>query len=587
MLDKNAVLFATAGIVKSDPAKMRNNILNPQLAEGETPAAFFVSKNHELQRNQYYHSKNFALSENERETARAAAARSAGEHRLVKGCESPTGQSNKKKAILHKSRMLKKSIDRESGKNLVDPVHAEAWAAASGLTESGQKWSVCRGGYVETGNRAAQEKNRRFVVSHQEWSGKWRAGIHVQPRPTDAPDAQTGARFTENLTANAVRKIFEAAAYVATVHGGFTTFLTLTFDEQTRQRLFCADDAEPETTIGREVSRFLDSAKKMYQRGWTSTYQTARDPESKRLFCPIDSQPTKVDGAGRDADFHYMWVAECPANEDGEPNPHVHLLMRWDVEKPFFSNWAARLEGIWGHGFAKLERIRQPMAAGTYIIKAVGYAAKGKNAEQGLIRGNRYNIARASRAPAFEVIASFEAERMGAIIAGLRDQLEVWKAPRLKARSKLKKQVAASARAYSIVKKSKKLTKEQIDKRLAKLKARLKQADSQIDAINAEIKARGVTVSRDHPLVHFDGENAELNINSFLVYAAGAKGWSMAETRLDKDSGAHYCALDWQTIRQQAAQELGSKDAARRFAKGIEQLKAEKVSSNGQTNVVS
>ncbi|WP_052708138.1 TMF family protein [Salinivibrio sp. KP-1] len=555
MLDQNAILFATAGVVKSDPAKMRNNIINPQLAEGATPAAFFVSKNHELQRHQYYHSQNFALSDNERETARAAAARSAGDARLVKGCESPTGQSKKKKAILHKSRVLKKSIDRESGKNLVETVHAEAWS---------------------DGSASAPEKNRRFVVSHQEWSGKWRAGIHVQPRPTDAPDAQTGARFTENLTANAVRKIFEAAAYVATCHGGFTTFLTLTFDEQTRQRLFCADDAEPETTIGREVSRFLDGAKKMYQRGWTSTYQTERDSESKRLFCPIDSQPTKIDGAGRDSDFHYMWVAECPANENGEPNPHVHLLMRWNVEKPFFDNWAKRLEGIWGHGFAKLEHIQRPMAAGTYIIKAVGYAAKGKNAEQGLIRGNRYNIARASRAPAFEVVASFEAERMGAIIAGLREQLEAWKAPRLKARAKLKKQVAASARAYSIVKKSKKLTQAQIEKRLEKLKARLKQADSQIDAINAEIKARGVTVSRDHPLVHFDGADAEINLNSFLVYAAGAKGWSMAETRLDTDSGAHYCALDWQPIRQKAAKELGSKDAARRFAESVEKLKNDK-----------
>ncbi|HHF3091087.1 TPA: hypothetical protein ACPJ1J_004892, partial [Vibrio alginolyticus] len=91
--------------------------------------------------------------------------------------------------------------------------------------------------------------------------------------------------------------------------------------------------------------------------------------------------------------------------------------------------WAKRLEKIWGHGFAKLERIKKPKAAGSYIIKAVGYAAKGENADQGLIKGNRYNIAKCSRAPAWETLASFEAGNMTAIIKELGYKLEQWKKP--------------------------------------------------------------------------------------------------------------------------------------------------------------
>ncbi|PSU70378.1 rolling circle replication-associated protein [Photobacterium phosphoreum] len=58
----------------------------------------------------------------------------------------------------------------------------------------------------------------------------------------------------------------------------------------------------------------------------------------------------------------YCWVAEMPANEDGEPNPHVHILLRWLVPKTHFFAWVGRLERIWGNGFAKIERIKHAKA---------------------------------------------------------------------------------------------------------------------------------------------------------------------------------------------------------------------------------
>ncbi|MDN3683915.1 hypothetical protein QW180_07745 [Vibrio sinaloensis] len=58
---------------------------------------------------------------------------------------------------------------------------------------------------------------------------------------------------------------------------------------------------------------------------------------------------------------------------------------------------------------------------------------KGENADQGLIRGNRYNIARCSRAPAWETLATFEADNITAVIKELGYKLEQWKKSRCSA----------------------------------------------------------------------------------------------------------------------------------------------------------
>ncbi|CAH6946993.1 conserved hypothetical protein [Vibrio chagasii] len=286
-----------------------------------------------------------------------------------------------------------------------------------------------------------------------------------------------------------------------------------------------------ETTIGKEVSRLIDAMKKMYQRGWGADHTLQVDEESGQKYC--DLNPEKVSAhlgkssdfgpTNKPLDFHYIWVAECPANEDGEPNPHVHVLLKWNVEPKLFSAWAKRLEKIWGHGFAKLERIKKPKAAGSYIIKAVGYAAKGQDSDQGLIRGNRYNISKCTRAPKWECLASFEADNMTAVIKELGYKLDQWKKPlkRSIARLAVMKAQTIKAKAIAVQQgKPKELTN--------KMQSRIIRLEKQAEMVNRQIHERGVFASsRNRFSVTFEGDESHLKVDAFLLWAAGARGWSM------------------------------------------------------------
>jgi hypothetical protein len=238
---------------------------------------------------------------------------------------------------------------------------------------------------------------------------------------------------------------------------------------------------EPKTTIGKEVSRFFDGAQKIYQRGFVPEFIETKAPKSETfnqnivcissnhepvkpamvMFCP--EVVTKKSSSGEILDFEYagdfekynprkhtdsqylekhacfgqsekfapldyMWVAEMPENSNGEKNPHVHILMRWQVNPQIFQAWAKRLERLWGHGFAKLERIHTPQAASNYLLKAVGYLTKSESSEQGDISGNRYNISASARAPKWECIGEFYADNFIAILGELREKLNRKKA---------------------------------------------------------------------------------------------------------------------------------------------------------------
>ncbi|GHA34259.1 hypothetical protein ACFFLZ_06365 [Photobacterium aphoticum] len=412
---------------------------------------------------------------------REAAARSDDNNRLVQGRKSPT---HPKQAQLSR-RISQLRLSRRRPVELDSP---EAFYNAETLYTLAEQPSDKRLSTVR--------------LMHREWSGSYRILHHTQTRPSDAPEPQSGERYSEKLTQRAVTKIFESGAYVAAAKGGFSTFLTLTFSAEQRNAIFGG-----ESTLGREVSRFLDGIKKMYQRGWLGTDE--------------NQEPFWMDGHAEP--FHYIWVAECPANEHGEPNPHVHLIMNWKVEKEYFAAWSARIENIWGHGFAHLERIRQPKAAGSYIIKAVGYAAKGENADQGLIKGNRYNIARCSRAPGWDCIASFEAHNMAAIIKECGYKLEQWKKPLERSLWRLDKQHTQTIKAKAIAKQSKQPKAD-----IQKLSARLARIENQQKAIRDQIKARGVhATTKNRFCLSFEGEQAETKAYDFLLWAAGARGWSM------------------------------------------------------------
>ena len=373
-------------------------------------------------------------------------------------------------------------------------------------------------GYTVGNDGADKDIKSRAYLMNREWSNQYKMQMVYKPRPSDAPSANVGERYTENLTSRAVRKIFESGAYVATCHDGFCTFLTLTFSPEQRDRIFSG-----EITMGSEVSRFLDGTKKLFKRGFDASISSETHTQQAIKEC---DDVTLV--AGSDADFHYIWVAECPANEDGEPNPHVHILLNWQVDKAIFRAWAKRLEKIWGHGFANLERIKQPKAASAYLIKAVGYAAKGGNAEQGLVRGNRYNIARCSRAPAWEVMASFDADNMAAIIKECGYRLERWRKPILRAihRKETKKQDAI--RALNVANKQGNKSKS------FKLKNYINKLSQEITDHKAEKQSRGVFARSDNTFsICFDGDGAKNKVDKFLTWAAGARNWSMVASDIE------------------------------------------------------
>lgn len=103
--------------------------------------------------------------------------------------------------------------------------------------------------------------------------------------------------------------------------------------------------------------------------------------------------------------LRYCWAAENPKNDKGQDNPHIHVNIDWQVPHEAFRDWAARLESIWGQGFANLQRLRDPAAAGAYLLKAAKYLTKGENEGQGWIIGNRYFVSSTARAPKFQSVA--------------------------------------------------------------------------------------------------------------------------------------------------------------------------------------
>jgi len=139
-------------------------------------------------------------------------------------------------------------------------------------------------------------------------------------------------------------------------------------------------------SVQKEASRFFEAANKMYQRGWQ--YQNDQDETVKvagSRKCVAKKRPVlkgdQFDAVATPIKFEpeplaYLWVAENPDRIDTETgeylgeNPHVHLMMKWRVDFRHFDAWAARLEKLWGHGFAHLEKIKDPQKAGSYVAKA-------------------------------------------------------------------------------------------------------------------------------------------------------------------------------------------------------------------------
>jgi hypothetical protein len=229
------------------------------------------------------------------------------------------------------------------------------------------------------------------VFEMRDWSGEFRIRSHVKTS-FSKPPLHFGRTITNKLSPRGRRKLMDSACYVASKKGGYTTSITATFGPEARKAILNGDP-----NIQKEISRTLGALQKKYSRGWI----TSAGEKVAALKCKLT----------------YCWVIENPKNVNGEDNPHVHILLGWEVPSELFDEWSTLLEGIWGNGFFHINRIVNRYAAASYISKAANF--KGSPASQGKVIGRRYGISKSARAPSFETIGELELGDIGKLITHL------------------------------------------------------------------------------------------------------------------------------------------------------------------------
>jgi len=295
------------------------------------------------------------------------------------------------------------------------------------------------------------------------------------------------------------------------------------------------------STIGSEISRFFDAASRTYQRGWYTKKPTVKHTNIGPIKIPARTKveassfsvvralhssvgPVKMECYGEREKLDYLWVAESPEQKGRfnvehtaigpvkknnfvvehskfgpvkkmDRNPHCHVLMRWNVEPHLFREWADRLESQWGLGFAKLERIKNKDAASGYLLKAIGYVLKGSASDQGEIKGNRYNISSSARAPAWEHIATFDAQNMCAIINEVKEKWHRKDAPIKAVINKAQKDLLERQKAYNIQRAKKGRTRARRNEILGNVQASIAKLEKKIKDSYQQLKQRGARAS--------------------------------------------------------------------------------------------
>lgn len=267
-------------------------------------------------------------------------------------------------------------------------------------------------------------------LSHRPWSGEYRICCECSA-PYQQPPAHSGKRVTTKLSARGKRTIADSCAYVLKERGGYDVFLTLTLTPEARARV------EKGESIQKQVSRLFDSLQKMYGRGFVPGDFEIKDRKTGKRERRPNTEGIKVPGHSDALD--YLWVIENPTNDQGERNPHIHVLLRWRVPRTQFRAWAERIENLWGQGFAKLEKLRAAEAAGHYMAKAAGYLTKGRGEnDQGPVRGNRYGVSKSARAPGWVSQHTWAWGIMGNLIRDAREALHRKRAPLVRERDTLR-----------------------------------------------------------------------------------------------------------------------------------------------------
>jgi len=342
------------------------------------------------------------------------------------------------------------------------------------LSERGAKkisescyWLACkRGGYTTFATLTLSEEARRNLqrkvlkqTGNQSPDGFTTIKPEIEaPKPKQRPLAPLFDGENQHAEAN------QAATVAAEYTPLFRNPKTADGDRETL-RPYTPLQPEWVLSVQKEASRFFEAAGKMYQRGWQykdENGETVKVPGSSKCIPAKRTATTEgnpvtwlEDGPYTPIKFKrepldYLWVAENPDRVDEDTgeflgeNPHIHLMMRWRVPYRHFQAWAERLEKLWGHGFAHLEKIKDPQKAGAYVAKAAGYLTKGQGkADQGEIRGNRYGISKRARAPGW---IECERHQVGLIGWLLAEAHEIWNnrhGEKIQRREKLKRELEA------------------------------------------------------------------------------------------------------------------------------------------------
>lgn len=518
-------------------------------------------------------SRFFSVAELDAQQARAAgrSARRAEAHRLVKAAKSPTDRfPGLTGAYFNRPAPRRKPVPVE--------MDTEAPHVAPDLTQPGT-WAV---------------------LEKREWAGEYRLRMETRPGAGAVTPDNSGDRITAMLSERGARKISESCYYMACKHGGFRTFATLTLTSEAREKLarrvvvpmfdrdshgfpvlpvegarakqgplgviYQTDDdtpgynvaqinhppetiTHPDTgapytpmkmgwawSVQREASRFFEAASKMYQRGWQ--YENEK------------GETVKV--AGHEEPLKYLWVAENPDRIDTDTgevmgeNPHLHLMMAWSVPYKHFEAWAARLEKLWGHGFAHLEKIKDPQKAGAYVAKAAGYLSKAQGkTDQGKIRGNRYGISSRARAPGWIECERHQVGMMGWLLAEAHELWNNKHGEKIQRREKLKGQLEAANDPGQRQKIGKILeaTRKEIEPlpRVSKYAAVFK-SEEQKDQFFTWAKGKGWTEKPQHSLFLTEWRAQQWRRRNGSRLSTGAAAWS--DWFAMADAGAVACNDD-------------------------------------------
>ncbi len=367
-------------------------------------------------------------------------------HRLVKASKSRTAEETLD--------LMKKKSDFLTDQARV--FHNHQWMLETGEVEGPQSFSEYEPSKLKTPHGSP---GCRAVVEFREWCDEWRLRTEIDGQNLQPPE-QAGQRISELLSHRGARKIADSCEYMHQTQGGYKTFVTGTFTPEVRESI-----AKGDTTIQREVSRTLNSLQKMYQRGWTTKAGERVEGHSQGL--------------------PYCWVVEVPKNEDGEDNPHIHMLLGWRVEYKYFSEWSARIESIWGNGYFHLEKIKDSTCAGAYMAKAAGYLSKAQDTDtQGEVTGNRYGISAVARAPGWITYTKTQLDIASQLIVDVYDNLTQKYGEKFRERKKLNN-------ALTKIPKDKKGLRKRIGAKLVKVRQELNELPVRCNKYQVIVKGRG------------------------------------------------------------------------------------------------